>query len=87
MKNYVDPNKKTFGNAVNNARKERDMTQSQLAEVVDVSDRWVQRVEQGRILSGRVVLKLIIALEIDREEFREEVNDLVPIPPRGRIHV
>lgn len=60
------------------ARKRLDLTQEQVAEAIDISVRWYQRIEKGERLPGSVILlRIILFLHIDVEQFREEVGLVV----------
>lgn len=72
--------KDKFANSAFKARKELGYTQSEVAEAISVSVRWYQKVETGISLPGTVTaLKIILLLNIDIEDFREEVTLVVPL--------
>lgn len=74
-----------FSGALLKARKERNLTQSQIANYLDISLRWYQKIESGRKLPGSLLLlKLILLFNIDVEEFREECGLNVSIPDVSR---
>lgn len=59
------------------ARKNLNLTQEQVAEALDISVRWYQRIEKGERLPGTIVLlRIILLLHIDVEQFREEVGPI-----------
>ncbi len=62
------------------ARKEQGYTQSEVAEAISVSVRWYQKVESGRKLPGTLTaLRILLFLNIDIGELREEVGLIVPV--------
>lgn len=64
-----------FATIILNARLNAGLTQSQVAESVGVSTRWMQRIESGERLPGTLtMLKLILFFKINPEELREEVE-------------
>lgn len=70
----------TFSSKVYHARTDHGFTQQQVAEAVSISVRWFQKIEKGTVLPGSLVmLRLIIFLELDVEDFRKEVGLLVPV--------
>ncbi len=76
-----------FANAVYFARTKQKYTQSEVAEAVSVTVRWYQKVEAGEKLPGAMtMLRLLLFLHIDIEEFREEVGLLVPVRNVRRKH-
>lgn len=78
-----------FASTVLKSRKELGYTQSEVAEAVSVTVRWYQKIESGRKLPGTITtLRLILFLQIDVEEFREEVGLVVPVSPirRKMVH-
>jgi len=65
----------TFSSKVLHARIDMGYTQKQVADAVSVTTRWYQRIEKGERLPGSIVLlRLILFLNINVEEFREEVG-------------
>lgn len=69
-----------FSSAVFKARTELGYTQKEVAEAISVTVRWYQRVEKGEKFPGSIsMLRLILFLHIDVEEFREEVGLNVPV--------
>lgn len=71
--------KNGFAKKVYYGRTEKKYTQDQLAEIVSVSTRWIQEIEGGVIPGGLTTLKLIIALDLDVTDLREEVDLHVPV--------
>ena len=64
-----------FASTILNARLDANLTQSQVAESVGISTRWMQKIESGERLPGTLtMLKLILFFEINPEEFREVVE-------------
>lgn len=62
------------------ARMAHGYTQAEVAEAVSISPRWYQRIESGTRMPGTsVLLRLILFLDIDVEEFREEIELFVPV--------
>ena len=48
------------------ARKQKGLTQEQLADAMGISSRWLQRIESGRQWpSGRLLYRLVRYLDID----------------------
>lgn len=76
---------KSFACAVLGARWDRGLTQQQVAEVVGISVRWMQKIEHGKMPNGTTTIRLMLFLDIDPKQFSEEANLLVPIPARGYI--
>ena len=80
MKLYTD-----FSSKVLHARNNLGYTQKQVAEAISVTVRWYQRIEKGERFPGSLVLlRLILFLNIDVEDFREEVGLVDPIPSDSR---
>ena len=64
-----------FASLVLNARLDSGLTQSETAEAVGVSVRWIQRVESGERLPGSLtMLRLIKFFNIDISKLNEEVE-------------
>lgn len=81
----------TIGSQVSNVRKQKGMTQEELAERAQITVRTIQRVESGKSLPRAYTLKLIAAaLELPYEQFANpllepsklnlvaEITDTVP---------
>lgn len=69
-----------FSSLIFNARLDAGLTQSQVAECVGVSTRWLQRVESGQKLPGTLtMLKLLLFFNINPNELREDVEINEPI--------
>lgn len=69
-----------FSSAVFRARKKKKLFQSNVAEAVSITVRWYQRIEKGeRLPSSTVMFRLIEFLEINAKDFREAVDDNVPV--------
>lgn len=77
-----------FSTELYHARGEKGYTQREVAEAVSISVRWYQRVEKGeRLPSSLVMLRLIIFLDLNIENFKEEVGIVVPVlHNRRRTH-
>ena len=61
-----------FSSAVYRARRKKGLTQEQVAEVVDISVRWYQKIEKGEVLpSTELTLHLIEYLEINAADLAE----------------
>ncbi len=78
-----------FGDMVRRLRQERDMTQAQLAEKLDVSMSYVCKVENSKLASGdypseRFIKKLAKTLKADEDELLL-LADKVPLAIRKRI--
>ena len=72
--------KSKFSKSIYYSRLEREMTQAQAAEALDISVRWYQIIENGRCLpSAELTLKIIAFFGIDGAELREEDEALVQI--------
>lgn len=74
-----------FANMILDARLDAGLTQSQVAECMGVSTRWIQRIESGERLPGTLtMLKLILFFRINPEELREvvEINERIYACPR-----
>ncbi len=64
-----------FASLILNARLDKGLTQSETAEAVGISVRWVQRIESGQRLPGTLtLLRLIKLFDIDVNELNEEVE-------------
>ena len=67
--------KTSFAKKVYCKRKEKNITQEELAEIVSISSRWLQEIERGNNLPSAVVtLKLIIVLELDVSDLMEDLD-------------
>lgn len=71
--------KTSFAKKVYYARKEKQYTQEQLAEIISVSVRWIQEIESGAMPGGLTTLKLIIALDLDVTDLREDADLHAPV--------
>lgn len=70
----------SFPRVIQEARKEKHYTQSEVAEAISVTVRWYQKLESGRKLPGALTaLRLILFLGIDVEVFREEAELVIPV--------
>lgn len=77
-----------FARTVFRARTNRGYTQGEVAEAISVSVRWYQKIESGKRLPGAITLiRLILFLHIDLEEFRKEVGLVDPVRSRQRTSV
>lgn len=77
-----------FSNSIYKSRKAHGYTQSQVAEAVSVNVRWYQKIESGeRLPSSIVLIKLMILLDINVSDFREEVELLVPVSSVRRKNI
>lgn len=64
-----------FASLILNSRLDAGLTQSEVAEAVGISVRWIQRVESGQRLPGSLtLLRLIKFFNIDISELNEEVE-------------
>ena len=64
-----------FASLILNARLDKGLTQSEVAEAVGISVRWIQRVESGQRLPGSItLLRLIKFFGIEFSELSEEVE-------------
>lgn len=61
--------KKSFGEKVKRLRKKRNLTQEQLAEMIDISPRNLSKIEVGDcFVKAETLEKLLAALEVTTEE-------------------
>lgn len=61
--------KKSFGEKVKRLRKKRNLTQEQLAEMIDISPRNLSKIEVGDcFVKAETLERLLIALNISTEE-------------------
>lgn len=61
--------KKSFGEKVKRLRKKRNLTQEQLAELIDISPRNLSKIEVGDcFVKAETLEKLLVALNISTEE-------------------
>ena len=64
---------KQFPKVVYQTRNEKDLTQAEVAENVDISTRWYQVIESGRKLpSAKTALKIMAFLEISGKDLQEK---------------
>lgn len=64
---------KQFPKVIYQTRNEKDLTQAEVAENVDISTRWYQVIESGRRLpSAKTVLKIMAFLEISGKDLQEK---------------
>ncbi len=74
-----------FAQQAKYARKQRKYSQYEVAEAISVSVRWYQKIEAGKKLPNAVVmLRLILFLELDPEDFRDEAGLVVPVSANTR---
>ncbi|MBR5460640.1 MAG: helix-turn-helix transcriptional regulator [Clostridia bacterium] len=74
-----------FANLILNARLDSGLTQSEVAQAVSVSTRWIQRIEAGEKLPGTLtMLRLILFFDLDIEELRKEIGLIEPISDNRR---
>lgn len=67
--------KERFGRLIREARKSQNLTQEMLAERMNCSLRWINRVERGESsLNWRDTLCLLMILELSPERAAEEVG-------------
>lgn len=72
--------KERFGRLIHDARKSRNLTQEKLAERMDCSLRWINRIEHGESsLNWKDTIGLLAILELSPKEVAEEVGLVVPI--------
>lgn len=66
------PTKFLFAKEVSRSRHEKKLIQEQVAEQVNISVRWFQRIESGqRLPSAELMLEIIKLLEIDSKNLKE----------------
>lgn len=64
--------KKLFGKKIKEIRTQKGLTQEELAEMVDVGERNLSKIECGNVfVKAKTIAKLIDALEIDPKELFE----------------
>ena len=64
---------KQFPKVIYQTRNEKDLTQAEVAENVDISTRWYQVIESGRKLpSAKTALKIMAFLEISGKDLQEK---------------
>ena len=67
------PNKKTFAHTIYYARKERDLTQQEAAEKLDISVRWLQKMEKsGQLPGSALLIRMAQFYDMDVRELNEE---------------
>ena len=61
---------KTFGQTIKNARKEKHITQRDLAKIIDVDFSYISKIETGALEppSEAVIIKIAKILELDSNE-------------------
>lgn len=65
------PTKFLFAKEVSRSRHKKKLTQEQVAEQVNISVRWFQRIESGqRLPSAELMLEIIKLLEIDSKNLK-----------------
>jgi transcriptional regulator with XRE-family HTH domain len=68
--NFMNPLRTRFGKRLRKIRRDRDITQEQLAEAVNVTGEFISNLERGKSApSFETVEKLAEALGVDVEEF------------------
>lgn len=72
----VDPKyRRALGTAIHKIRKNQNLTQEELAELLDLSRRWIQKVESGRSnLNWLNLLQLMAVLELNPTDLAREVG-------------
>lgn len=69
-----------FGQLIRDARRDRDLTQEKLAEYMNCSRRWINRVERGESsLNWKDTIHLLVILDLPPEKALEVVGPDVPI--------
>ncbi|MCI8624017.1 MAG: helix-turn-helix transcriptional regulator [Provencibacterium sp.] len=78
----VDPKyRHALGVTIRKKRKSQDLTQEELSELVDLSRRWIQKVESGRSNPNWLnFLQIMVVLELDPTDLAREVGIVVSIP-------
>lgn len=70
-------NKELIGQKIKEYRKKNKLTQSELAEMVDLSDKHIGRIEAGRYLPNFLsFLRILEVLNIDFSEFGLNTNKI-----------
>lgn len=68
-------NKEFIGKKIKEFRKVKKLSQSELAEIVGLSDKHIGRIEAGKYFPNFVnFLKILEVLDIDLSEFGLEIN-------------
>lgn len=72
MSHQVDPIQRKFSDIIYHIRTSKKLTQAVVAEQVNISKRWYQRIEKGEVKpSSAVTLRIIAFLEIDSKYLQE----------------
>jgi len=71
--------KKALGEKIKRLRKQRNLTQEELAEMIDIAPRNLSRIEVGaNFVTAETLEKILTALDINMEEIFE--NDYIKEP-------
>lgn len=71
----TEDEKQRFGRLIHEARKSQNLTQEKIAERMNCSLRWINRVERGESsLNWRDTLCLLVILELSPEEVAREIG-------------
>lgn len=74
MSQLSDPIQRRFSSLIFHVRTAKHLTQAAVAEGVDLSRRWYQRIEKGEVRpSAAAALRIMAFLEIDSKYLREGV--------------
>lgn len=72
--------RKCFGRLIREARKSQNMTQEKLAECMNCSLRWINRVERGESnLNWKDMIRLLLIVQLPLEKVAEEIGLNVPV--------
>ena len=67
--------KEIIGKRIANARKASQMTQAELSEKIDISEKYLSRIERGKQLPNIVIVaKICEVLHISTDELLEQSN-------------
>lgn len=75
MSRPIDPIQRKFSSLIYHTRTRKHLTQAAVAEGVDISKRWYQRIEKGEVKPGSTTaLRIMAFLEIDSKYLQEGVE-------------
>ena len=78
--------KKTFGEKIKRLRKAKNLTQEQLAEMIDIAPKNLSKIEVGTcFVSAETLENLIVALDTTTEEIF--ANDHIKLPNELRAEI
>ena len=72
-----------LGTVIHETRKHQELTQEELSELIDVSRRWIQKIESGESdVNWLNLLQLMVVLDLDPADLVKEVEIVVPVSAR-----